>query len=451
MKTEPTKQITKRKKILLQSILAILFLVLASPQTIFSQWMNQPVPVNGPDVYDLKFFNENTGIITSQLMNVYRTTNGGDNWVLLGIKINMQQLQKIDSNAIYGCGARYNGNGVIYRSFNRGETWDSVGISGGIYTGISFINRHTGWVSAFAGGPVIYRTTNGGVTLTLQSNQAGYGKVFFLPYKVNGEYIGWASNQDGFWKSTNSGVSWSMISNSSLGDILFINPLIGWQSSGTEYFARTTNGGYNWQLIIMPSTYGVAGNYLKYFKNIDYKYDTIIGSGATRHLGGGIYKGIIWKSTNSGVNWNFQQPDTSYPYNIYKGLDFIDSLKGWSSNIKTTNGGGPIYVTSIFPIGSNQISDYTLKQNYPNPFNSQTIIEFNLKKSSYVTLSVYNLLGQELLKIYDNRFLNPNSYKIDLNMSKAQLSGGIYIYRFTAIDANTNFVFTDSKKLIYLK
>ncbi|MCX6156552.1 MAG: hypothetical protein NTY74_01080 [Ignavibacteriae bacterium] len=70
------------------------------------------VVVNGPDVYDLKFFNENTGIITSQLLNVYSTTNGGDNWVLLGIKINMQQLQKIDSNAIYGCGARYNGNGI---------------------------------------------------------------------------------------------------------------------------------------------------------------------------------------------------------------------------------------------------------------------------------------------------------------------------------------------------
>jgi hypothetical protein len=43
-----------------------------------SQWLLQPWPVSG-NTYDIKFFDNNTGIISLPNLNVWRTTNGGNN------------------------------------------------------------------------------------------------------------------------------------------------------------------------------------------------------------------------------------------------------------------------------------------------------------------------------------------------------------------------------------
>ena len=49
-----------------------------------SQWVSQPLPF-GVDVYDMKFFDANTGMISAHDQTngyVFRTTNGGNNWVI---------------------------------------------------------------------------------------------------------------------------------------------------------------------------------------------------------------------------------------------------------------------------------------------------------------------------------------------------------------------------------
>lgn len=46
------------------------------------------------------------------------------------------------------------------------------------------------------------------------------------------------------------------------------------------------------------------------------------------------------------------------------------------------------------------ISEYKLYQNYPNPFNATTQITYQLVKSTYISIKVYNLLGQELVELY---------------------------------------------------
>lgn len=69
----------------------------------------------------------------------------------------------------------------------------------------------------------------------------------------------------------------------------------------------------------------------------------------------------------------------------------------------------------------------SLSQNYPNPFNPSTTIEFNLSKSSPVTLKVFDITGREVRSLVSNRMYTAGKHSIKLNAS--DLSSGVYIYR----------------------
>ncbi len=83
-----------------------------------------------------------------------------------------------------------------------------------------------------------------------------------------------------------------------------------------------------------------------------------------------------------------------------------------------------------------------LEQNYPNPFNPVTTIKFAIPKSEFVSLKVYNILGQEVAALV-NRNLAGGNYSAAFDASK--LPSGTYIYRLTAGSASI------SKKMIVLK
>ncbi|NCS90477.1 MAG: T9SS type A sorting domain-containing protein [Ignavibacteria bacterium] len=59
------------------------------------------------------------------------------------------------------------------------------------------------------------------------------------------------------------------------------------------------------------------------------------------------------------------------------------------------NGVGYGSLVNVREAGVESPCDFTLYQNYPNPFNSRTKINFNLFKSAFVSVKVYNMLGQE--------------------------------------------------------
>jgi hypothetical protein len=72
---------------------------------------------------------------------------------------------------------------------------------------------------------------------------------------------------------------------------------------------------------------------------------------------------------------------------------------------------------------------FQLRQNYPNPFNPSTTISFSIPKAGYVTLKVYNILGQEVTTLLDD-FKAPQTYV--LKFDGTGLSSGVYIARLTA-------------------
>jgi hypothetical protein len=86
--------------------------------------------------------------------------------------------------------------------------------------------------------------------------------------------------------------------------------------------------------------------------------------------------------------------------------------------------------------------DFLLQSNYPNPFNPSTTIEFALPKSAFVTLKVYNLLGEEVATLVAEQ-RSAGIHK--LNWDARGLASGVYLYRMEAGD------FVQVKKLILMR
>jgi len=87
-------------------------------------------------------------------------------------------------------------------------------------------------------------------------------------------------------------------------------------------------------------------------------------------------------------------------------------------------------------------TDYALSQNYPNPFNPSTKIKFDIPKSSYVKLIVYDVLGREIRTLMNEK-LNAGRYNVNWNGSS--YPSGVYFYKLIAGD------YVSVKKMILLK
>jgi hypothetical protein len=85
---------------------------------------------------------------------------------------------------------------------------------------------------------------------------------------------------------------------------------------------------------------------------------------------------------------------------------------------------------------------FNLAQNYPNPFNPITTISYQIPAPAYVTINVYDVLGNEI-EILISEEKNAGSYDIGFDGSK--LTSGIYYYRISAGE------FSQTKKMILLK
>lgn len=87
-------------------------------------------------------------------------------------------------------------------------------------------------------------------------------------------------------------------------------------------------------------------------------------------------------------------------------------------------------------------SSYELLQNYPNPFNSSTTIEFTIPQNEHISLTICNMLGQEIATIANGNY---SSGKHQLHWNFDNTSSGIYFYKL-----QTSY-YSQTKKLILIK
>lgn len=98
---------------------------------------------------------------------------------------------------------------------------------------------------------------------------------------------------------------------------------------------------------------------------------------------------------------------------------------------------------------------YHLAQNYPNPFNPLTMVEFELPEEAYVTLTIYNTLGQEVAVLIDNELYDSGTEQVEFDAST--LPSGVYFYRMSAVGVGdteeglSGQKFFDTKKMMLIK
>jgi Secretion system C-terminal sorting domain len=76
-------------------------------------------------------------------------------------------------------------------------------------------------------------------------------------------------------------------------------------------------------------------------------------------------------------------------------------------------------------------SRFALEQNFPNPFNPATTIKYSVPKSSFVTLKVYDLLGNEVFTLVNGE---KSAGYYQLQFYASNLASGVYFYRLTPGD-----------------
>jgi hypothetical protein len=149
----------------------------------------------------------------------------------------------------------------------------------------------------------------------------------------------------------------------------------------------------------------------------------------------------VFLSTNNGTNWmtvNAGLTDTS-----------VISLAVMGSNLFVQTSVNNVWMRPLsdmitsFKGNTNQIPiHFELMQNYPNPFNPTTTIQYSLATKSFVTLMVYNVLGQEVQTLIHNE-VTPGVHEI--SFSASSLPSGTYFYRLQAGE------FVQTRKMELLK
>lgn len=114
----------------------------------------------------------------------------------------------------------------------------------------------------------------------------------------------------------------------------------------------------------------------------------------------------------------------------------------YSYRLKQVDFNGTFEYSNVINVDLYSPNEFVLDQNYPNPFNPSTIISFSVPQSSFVTLKVYDVLGNEVSTLVNE---TKEAGKYNVSFDAAGLSNGVYFYSINSDN------FTSTKKMILMK
>ena len=93
-------------------------------------------------------------------------------------------------------------------------------------------------------------------------------------------------------------------------------------------------------------------------------------------------------------------------------------------------------------------SHFSLRQNYPNPFNPETKISYALPSREWVTLKIFNILGEEVALLADG--FRDAGYG-EAVWHAGHYPSGMYVARLTVTSSSGSLLYDQTKKLMLLK
>jgi photosystem II stability/assembly factor-like uncharacterized protein len=400
--------------------------------------------------------------------NILTTSNGGSTWMQISDSFDkIKSIKFFDENiGFIICSGSESG---IYKSFDGGYSWSNKNRSGG--NSIFFLNTSLGWAAGANG--LVLKSTDGGESWLPKNSGTSYELNQIIFYDAN---IGICVGENGIiLLSTDSGESWTIKSsgtNEELKSTCFTNSNIIWATGSKGKILNSTDQGSTWvadtsltrntiNTIYFVNEYtgwvgGLNGAIFKYSEyplpvelvsftanvngnTVCLNWDTVT---ETNNLGFYIERLI----PNNNISWEtvtfIAGNGTSTVHNKYSFYDHFDTPCNISYRLKQVDYNGQFIYSNIIEVEITA-SEFVLYQNYPNPFNPGTIINYNLPVAGYVTLKIFNSLGQvieTLVDEYQEAGLYSKLYTVN-----STLSNGIYFYQLKT----GNFITTN--KMSYLK
>jgi photosystem II stability/assembly factor-like uncharacterized protein len=380
---------------------------------------------------------------------IIKSTDQGNNWTSLQTNTNnvIINFHPVSNQLVFALEWEFNippYGTYLLKTTDGGLNWQRrfFPIEYELLQSIYFFNENVGMIA----GSRTYITNNGGQSwFQTQRDSDLVANLPFLKIEMLNNNLGFACG--GFidvagviWKTTNGGLSWitNGISPDEIFDMVVLDSSNILALSGDPEFIyhlafiKSTNGGDTWSYNELPFyavSFGIeAQDSNKIWSAAGYKF---------------MY------SSNKGNDWiEIPTPDSVSLYDLI----FLNERIGFACGengvlLKFINEPNIVENESSHPY------EFKLYQNYPNPFsisggqessfNAGTNIRWYIASESWITLKLYNSLGEEIDTIVEGYFDKGDHSK--LYLPKSLLPSGIYFYQLRT----KNFI--DTKKMILIR
>ncbi len=424
--------------------------------------------------------------------SIFRSIDSGNNWESQLLSYPFRDVYLIDKDLGFACGGLdmcHFTNGNILVTYDGGKSWEVTLSASNVQTCL-FVNDRIGFAS------ISVVNFGASVFSILKTEDAGKSWLDSYPFCSSdfffvNEKTGWVAGRylendyqpgAGIIMTRDQGENWELVwkypdqneIQLTLNSLYFTNNSTGWAVGDNGLLVKCTDS-LQWEKMTKIT-------YLPL--NKVFFADENKGFIAGGYLNDEDNQAILFKTTNGGATW---EKIPNFPYLICD-IYFHDNQHGWAVGtdksrsgviVATEDGGehwtvqrdnliGPLHALSyrenfLWAVGEyglvlRTVVDrtiiifehesrvypltYKLAQNYPNPFNPATTIEFALPTSAFITLKVYNLLGEEVATLVAEK-REAGIHRI--SWDARGLASGVYLYRVEAGE------FIQTKKLILMR
>ncbi len=417
--------------------------------------------VNGPsNVIIFALYTNGTELFAGTESGVYVSPDDGASWYISNNWFTNELVISMESAGPYiFAGTESNG---LFRSTNEGLSWIPSGLEG--KSVFALVKRGTGIYAGTVLSGGVYLSTDYGTTWTAKNS--GLTTEVILTMLIKDSMM-FAGTDDGVFRSSDGGNNWAFVNNGLTNNYIYAlgandNFIFAGSCNLQGDMFRSSDNGSSWTAI----NNGLSNKFVR----------SILASGSDLYAG---TSSGVFLSTDNGDSWTSiglrdrkiytlnQIDDEIYAGTTggvfvykYSGKYWVDRSQGFDllpwivCLLKTEH-----YLlagTGYQSVWRRLLSDYVginpgseiipgsiiLYQNFPNPFNPVTRIRYTIRKSSPVSLIVYDALGKKVQTLVSENQA-PGTYEAVFDGSR--LNSGVYYYKLTSNG------YSETRKMVLIK